>query len=423
MPITPEPPLAMIPLPDGKELRIVGTQVGGDIVLRSSDDFEDRVPLPRNHRYFSSSRRRSDTPNTAVLFATIYDPSRGRFESLHFDRIRARESGVLFKDSASTGNGGDALQVGWIAFENLPRRSPQLELMFEYRGQVVAGKIPNFFAKPEAAPFVAKPLPQTQTVDGVQIEFKGVTLTEDSDSFGSKRAPIQSVNVKAGAVHLEHPTIRLATTSLLFDPTGNEVRYGALPLTDNVWGVRVTAKEPPNFPYPPSQIEILGKVKVPAPGGVYLFPVPPRLAREGVTDIFVTGTGNYDWRAGQLTGTAPGQTTRTQLGTLKSRAYGSRYNNGLTMFVLSSRLPGSEGSPRGLGNGRTLRLSRGKDVFSPTSTGSSGYSSEMTYTFGGFTGVNRAPGPAEGEEIEVAVTFPKERVAEFYFERPKFPGE
>jgi hypothetical protein len=264
--------------------------------------------------------------------------------------------------------------------------------------------------------FQAQGLPQTRDVEGARFILKKVSLRKvltmrDGDEREEYRLePIYEVSI-AGL-----PKATFDYSVQLFDPTGNTTLGTALPAADRVWGLRVAAKESREFPFPPERGRTLVKAKAPGPGQAILVPVLPELSAVGVTDMFVLGPGEYRWNGGTLKGGVPGTMANNPLGKVSQRRWGSESTNTVVLYFFSTENQPLEKL------GAFLRVRSAGEAANHQSSGMSSAGDGYQHQFGHYTtrgGTRVQP----GDDLEIELVIPKTRTAEFYFERPKLPGE
>jgi hypothetical protein len=417
-PRTAAAPLAMIPLPDGTELRLVATSVGPKFHVRSTDDFEDRVISTAPTRYRSSSTVGSGGDNASWLVFSVYSPTTNTFThpSFRYFEILDNPGTMPFAGNCTMASGqSDHMPpINPVAFEVIPRRSAKLKVRFEYRNRMIESEIPNPFLDLTTPAFHAEPVPHTKIVDGATFEFLGVSSHPFSRSVNGRTTKGQTVSAKLTAKVSAMPGQGLEISSQFFDPTGNEITHGMLPMGDRVWGLRVTAQEPSDFPFPPEQRIVLGKFSVPGAGQILKLDVPPKLAVKGVGEIFVLGTGRFNWADGTITG--PGNATAMQTARSKYSVRGQCQTTGVGIVMFAEQ-------PSSLDKlGGFLRMRAAGERIAFRSSSSSGSGSISTLSLSDYHSP-KTGAPKPGEDLEIEFVFPKSRTAEFYFERPKLPGE
>jgi hypothetical protein len=420
-PRTPAAPLAMIELPNGNQLRIVGYHAGRELKIRSDETFGGRVLWDRYWHGFRAPPLTRQSESTVWLIVSEYNPRMRRFwaPSMSSFEVVENPGPGRFPGDASLSNYGAGPPVTPLAFDVIPRRSPQLQIRFISHGQTVTAAIANPFYNPSAPSFQAEPLPQVREVEGVRIELQRfrVSTTQTSINGGPVTQilcdPLLTVTMPGV------PNAPFQISRELIDPTGNRIADGALPTGDRVWGLRVNVTEGRDFPFPPERAQFLGKFKVPGPGQAVALTVPPRLAAAGVNEIFFCGVGQFSWRGGTLSGTAPGGGKPAVISKISHRYSNSQGFTVPTLMILGRNHDAFEQV------GAFLRFRSGEERLDPNSSGTSSYNEEVTITRSHFSmrgGKTYRP-LAVGDEMEIEVIIPKIRTVEFYFERPKLPGE
>jgi hypothetical protein len=256
-------------------------------------------------------------------------------------------------------------------------------------------------------------------VDGIAFELRGVKLKQGTKVINGSKVPNfqPTPDLKVSAVNA--PKAQLSTRWSFFDATGNESGQEMLPASEDVWGLKVTAHEFTDFPFPPEQIKSLGKIKVPGPGQVIPLQLDPSLAEYGVVAVFGIGGGNYSLSYGAKGISQifhnPGTGMMTPVGTVSlKRPFGASTTP--QHFAVWAFIE-TRGKKQHSGEGRILH---GADSLHSNGGGSSsdGRAEARVYSFDG--AVTKMP---VGDEIEIQFVYPKERNVKFYFERPKLPSE
>jgi hypothetical protein len=235
-PWTPKPPLAVIDLPDGKQVRLVGTFEGPEWILRGGETFGGRLVGARVQSGSAATKQcRHGKGATCWLVLSVYDPKRNLFdeanELLDFEIV---ERFVFTPKRIDTPD--ELPPVTLLAFTAIPRRSASLQVRFNYRGRLVEASLPNPFVRADAPSFAAESLPQSKTVEGVQFDLKRVRLNK-----------LLRVEAEVAAHEQGKPANMFPVRLQYFDPTGNETVLGVLPPTDRVWGIRATATTDARF--------------------------------------------------------------------------------------------------------------------------------------------------------------------------------
>lgn len=421
MPKSVAPPIATIPLFDGTELRLVQSLKSLDFRFSSNDDFDGRVLFDRPPYSSSSGTYRHGTGATTWLVFTAYDPRRKQFQPPAFQSFEVVEEdgplrfkgALLIGEIASSSVGYDMPPVNAVAFDSIPRRPARLKLRFSTGGAPVEATIANPFHHPDAPRFTAEPLPARKEVDGVVFELLKVSVSPSARSGAPSKYSELNATVTAKMPGFEK--YGFSVQKEFFDPTGNLLQQGILPTGDRVWGLRVTATEPHNFPFPPERRAPLAKMPVPAPGQAVKLPVTEAMRKTGIREMVVLGHGNFSAHHGRLSGRAPDAVKETSAVTIvhrPSRTWSSR-NLSVVFFGLDGR-PLED-------TGAQLRLYCAGELMTSQTSSYSSANREYAQFYGSYVAGKRAPAP--GEDLEVALIFPKTHTAEFYFERPKLPGE
>jgi hypothetical protein len=419
-----KPPLASIPLPDGTELRLIGARVSREIRLSHSDDFEGRLHVDDYYRRgygntsWGSGAGVTNAEKPWLVFSR-FDPRTKRFSLPMMERLDVIEAGTGIEFPAKISYGDAEYPVGIASFGAIPRRTAELTVRIAYPGNTVTAKIPNPFAS-TAPPFVAKPLPQRVETDGFVFELQRVKLNEEKRSAaeGGQARFRLSADVKSSAIAA--PDARLGTSWTLFDATGNESAREILPTKDQVWGLRATAREFGEFPFPPEQVLSLGRIPLPAAGQAVPLALPEKLKEFGIVGIFAMGKGSYSLAyarngiARLLSTGGGGNGGQVEVGSVPISGLSTATSFGqvgVWVFARTGGKPRHNGDLRARLNGSTLSSGGG-------GSSSSGHNEARHYAF------DISPTAlATGGQLELEFVYPRTRTAEFYFERPKLPGE
>lgn len=412
-------PLARIALADGTELRVVAAQTGGTIKVSSDETYGGRVRWSNDRR--GSSSTSWGMSNAAILIVTKFDPATGVFMRPAIKNMEIIESsgtvlGFPSDQNYNLSGGGNLPPVQPLPFPVVPRRDAQIHLRFDDEGRPVDATIPNPFLIPNAPTFTAKPLPQHAEVDGVVIEFNGATVGKSRSTVNGIERERDYISANMTTKFTATPESRANNWAEFFDATGNRASQGLLPSSERVWGVKVTVSEGLDFPFPPDRLIALGKFKVPAAAQGQKLPVPPQLAAAGIREILLLGPGTYAWAGGQLTATVEGKSEPVvKIKHPGNGNCGSRSGPALVFFGTSQN-----SGPDPL-NGQ-LRMRWGTKFAHSLGSGYSGNGTTVERYHSDFAPSGETAPPA-GEEVEIEIGTPKPRTAEFYFDRPKLPGE
>jgi hypothetical protein len=418
-----KPPLATIALPDGRELRLLGSRSVSQIELRHSEDFGGRLRLNDyyNQGYGNTSWGSSGSvpdAEKAVLVFSLFDPRTQRFSppALESFEIIEDETGLEFQSRIN--NGDDSYPVGLTSFEALPRRTAELSVRLRYKGTVLNAKMPNPFMNAGAPQLIAKPVPHVLEVDGFSFELRSVKLRKSKEKSNNPQGTRFRFEPDIKVIALAAPTAALGTSWHLFDATGNQTANSILPGSERVWGLRVTAQESNSFPFPREQMESVGKIAAPAPGQAIPLTMSQKLTELGLVAGFALGKGDYilDYATkGQASLSHINASTpsnrKVEVGKVPLTGFSSSVSVsefGVWFFSKSVRKPRHTGELRIRYNGKILQGSG-------SSTSSSGDRESRFYSF---NGSKNAPGSGE---VEIEFIYPKKRNAEFYFDHPPLP--
>jgi hypothetical protein len=408
-PWTPKPPLAVIRLPDGKEVRLIATFEGPEYTLHGGETFDGKLTGERVQNGNDSTKNcRHGKGPTAWLILSVWDPGSKSFdEANELKNLEIVDGASLTFSPKHFVTPDDMPPVTLFAFEMVPRRPPTLRVRFVYHGATIEASLPNHFARPTAPAFAGKPLPQSQTVNGVQFDLQRLYVTEG-----------QSLEIRVKAYPSGNPNQTLQTSFTCFDPTGNEGLFRRLPLADRVLGLHVVAKPSAGTALPDTSELKLGGFRIPGRNEAVLLKVPDALAQKEITDIVVLGTGDFEWINLKLNAvlSSNGQEERKELGTIRNRQRFRHSFDGPTLVLMLPHTghypidPVKEGFVQLQTSGRSLVFSNAGHLVDPN----------------GASIVYKPDSPKElvaGAEVEFVVVYPKARTAEFFFERPKLPGE
>ena len=308
IPPTLEPPLAIIPLPDGTELRLVHVARGAELRLDRQETFEGRI-YPSDERYRGPTVLNA-TPNSKWLVFTHFDPKAERCSNPQIEGLWVVEENPRFNHRVFTHpnsqNLGNTFQP--LFAEVAPLRAATWRMQVNYRGDMIQASIPNPFPASAVTEFAPKPLPQKVTLEDGTVELTG--LKPGKGSKGSVSGlPSAMPQIKITMGDLRESAFNVSYE--LFDAAGNVTDMGVLPFGEPAWGLRVRAVQRQASALTAWQRVVLAEVPVPGPGEMAALKVPPYLTTEGVTDIFLVGPGNYNFRAKTVTSTAVGGKPRT----------------------------------------------------------------------------------------------------------------
>jgi hypothetical protein len=209
----------------------------------------------------------------------------------------------------------------------------------------------------------------------------------------------------------------------LFDAGGNITPWTfasagapALPFSEPAWGLNVRAvQHTPTFSSEEKARE-LGEYTVPAPGGMVAVPVPVELAKFGITDLVLAGTGNYSMLSRKLTynGSDPSAPVSASIKLANPNAYGAETVRGPSLLIFSN-------SPQDRSTSDAIFFGRvGEKSFSclvnSTSSGGSFYFRKLTFNTG--TPASLLP----GTKVTVFSLRPREFQATFHFPPPPAPA-
>jgi hypothetical protein len=422
-PLVPAAPLWKHTLPGGLELRLVGTHYPNS----KSDDFNGRVFIDPNASAPLMSMKVSRDLSTAWMIFSLCDSQTNRFAvpDLEFCDVLESKGPVRFRGMPLSGR-DELPPVQTVAFASLPRREAQLKLHFKLAGlPAMNATIPNPHFAPAAPTWTPEPVPTTKGVGGMQFELKSVTVSRVSKR--DERGAYDELGLDA-QVAVRMPGVEqepFVADMQFVDPTGNEFARGILPIADPVWGVRVLAFETVDMPYPDERRWSLGSVVIPGPGQMTRVPVPAAMSKFGVVEILLLGVGQFWWRDGVVSASAPGVKEKSPAGKLEFQGRGFALSELLAIRIISTQedpLKSAAGSMVPAGEKSVSGRIRGRAGDQPFYFGYHGGGSGS----GAFDDKFRLLGqtvPKPGGMIELEIVFPRTRSAEFHFERPKLPGE
>jgi hypothetical protein len=419
MPPKIEAPLALIPLPDGTELRLVHSTTGPYSGVAYNSTFGNRIRLREGA---TSWGMRETGTNGGWIVLTQFNPRGETFSAPEIENLEITEPGSPYSlVPAQTQSNGAPYSV--VLFHAVPRRTPTLTVNFKYSGAAQQATFANPFYLPGSPAFVPSkgavaqagpaPLPQ-------QLEAGGFVARVDKVFFRATPLP-----TKSGSVQAETALSRLKVTfphsdstdfqvsEEWFDPTGNIVKNGVLPWSEPVWGLRVKVWEGTTFPIPAERRVKIGNINVPAPGQIVALKVPQEMKSYGVTDILALGAGAYSRTGRVLTGRAA--TGGALVSSVNLNGFAPV--GGFTPSTWEIRIfSTSRKDPDGRGRVRVLT---GDQICQVNSTGSIS-SNDIRMDYLGSIASPKTGSLQVGQQVSVEVFQPKTYTLEFQIPRPEF---
>jgi hypothetical protein len=440
MPPKVQPPIAAISLADGTELRLIHFAVGPSFRIHRGDTFGNRI-RPDNAR--SNSFSTTDSHGGVwMLFTKFYPPTKTSMAP-KIDRFEIVEPGspyTLLPSRIEPANG----PYSFVLFPAIPSGSKELHVRFVCDGIAGQATIPNpvnGWIQPPAEGASANVVRANGLVSlPHQLESAGFKVTAEKILFreANPGTGITGSHTADVAIEVTHPTaVRddFSKTYEWFDEHGSRVRRGVLPWSDAVWGLRVNILELPSFPLPPERVIPVASCKAPMPGQVTLLPVPPRMQKEGVTDILVIGAGTYTISgkklmvtpasAAQSVNTGNGKTlSRTvkagpapqTVATLNGMIGASSITESTWAIYMFSTYKQKASDPE---RRMMLRVRRGDAICTPGSSGQAIWGAFRRDSFGSYA-VRKIGPVVAGEEITVEAFKPEKHTFEFSIPRPEF---
>ena len=417
MPPKIEAPLALIPLPDGTELRLVHSITGPYSGIGYNATFGNRIRIREGA---SSWGMRDAGTNGGWMVLTQFSPNTETFAEPAIENLQIIETGApYFLVPAQTQSTGAPYSV--ILFHAVPRRSPSLTLGFTFRGARQQATIANPFyvsgnpqftpskgATVQAAP---APLPQQLAAGGFIARVEKVTF-RGKLSAGAVQSEAADPVVIVTSPHAKSSDFQMSRE--WHDPSGNIVTDGVLPWSEPVWGLRVKVTEGPTFPLPPERRFAIGSINAPAPGQILPLKIPREMKNEGVTDIIVIGSGDYSTVGRVVTGRAapggPAVSTYTMNGIPQNFGGTSPTNWEIRIFSVGRKDP--EARTR-------IRVLSGEEICQANSTGSSAINDSRQEHLTLFRSSKSGPIPV-GTPLNIEVVRPLTYTFEFQIPRPEF---
>jgi hypothetical protein len=418
-----EPPLAIIPLPDGSELRVVYAVRGASFTMRDNDTYGGRIWAP------SSRNRNSNTitgpPSTTWLVVTRFIPYSNEFCHPALDGFSIIQGSPPHTYSGSDLHKG---QNSWLPtqvfnFPVIPGRAPTWDVAITHGPVVLKATIPNPFYSPVLHELSPRPLPQKVTVGDASITLEKVVIGVNkyaSPAFGWNPSiqPSETAMPVFKVLYWDLREDAFAFTHSFLDATGLETEWvatmsPALPFSEPAWGVRVRAVQHTASRTSPEKLFPIGDATVPAPGEMVALPVPPALKAVGITDLVLVGTGSYAITSKSLASLSPVASTVPTLTLAHPGGYGREGVNLPSLFVLSNH-------PQHSPTEDAIFLLREGEKTATCSINRTSSSGNFYFRRIDFNTVDRSP-LTPGAKVTLQFLKPKVIEATFYFPPPAAP--
>jgi hypothetical protein len=420
-----EPPLAIIPLPDGSELRLVHAVRGESFTMRDNDTYGGRISRAAGLGRSSSSM--TAPAGTTWLVWTRFFPGAEAFSDPALEGVSIVEGTPPHPHRGREQFGG---QRNWLRTQvyllpAVPARAPTWDLEIIFGGTVVKATIPNPLPAPVVHELSPRPLPQKVTAGDASLTLEKVVLGEGKTNFytnssvGSKMTT-QSVETATPVFKILYWDLRedaFSFTHSFFDATGHETNWNTTsseflpPFSEPAWGLRVRAVQHSASKNTPEKLTAIGDATVPGPGEMVVLPVPPALNAVGITDVLLVGKGTYVLNAKFLTSATPGATPVSPVTVAHPGGFAHEGVNVPSLFVLSTH---PQRSPT---EDAVFLLREGEKTatcsINSTSSGSQFYFRRIDFNTGDRTGL--IPG------AKVTLQFLKPKVIEAIFQFPPPP--
>ncbi len=303
-------PLALIPLADGTELRLVHATIGPYSGVSYNSTFGNRIRIREGATAWGM---RDTGASGGWIVLTQFSPRNETFTDPAIDDLEIVEPGAPYSlVPAQKQSNGAPYSV--ILFHTVPRRTPTLTLRFTFRGAQQQATFANPFYAPGNPQFVPSPgaivqagpapLPQQLEAGGFVARFEKVFFRTTFNSAKFSPMPMETAQASLKVTSPHTASTDFQVSEEWFDPTGNRVKDGVLPWSEPVWGLRVKVWEGTTFPIPAKRKVNIGNINVPVPGQIVALQVPQEMKNYGVTDILAVGAGDYSRVGRKLTGRA-----------------------------------------------------------------------------------------------------------------------
>jgi hypothetical protein len=286
------------PLPGGGEVRLVKVAYGETLEISDgglkADDLRDWLGPTWSRLlgpYPNSSGTRFGEPTLAFAFCT-----RGLNGNLVLQNAQCEidmPDGQMLVGRFGGGGGvtgGTMTESG--TFEITPFSERRLRMRLQVDGQILHFDVRNPIFRNKGAAWKAVPLPQTHTVDGIEITLDRVVGEWAEDDSRSSSAWVARADFSVG-IDGKAAGDWVDCAPTFSDPLGNESSLAVL-FSQPVWKVHCNAWKNERFPFPDSQVTWLGPVTLPGAGEIRVITPTPRL-------LAVLGPGHYRVDAGMIT--------------------------------------------------------------------------------------------------------------------------
>lgn len=188
------------------------------------------------------------------------------------------------------------------AFEIAPFSEKRLHLRVEVRGETLHYNVRNPAYVRKRAAWKAAPLPQTHTVEGVEITLHRVIPVETHEwAAGSPWAARAEFSARMKGKDV---STWMRWNPTFCDPVGNESLYTAI-FSEPVWKVRCRAVQTDYFPFADSEVNWLGRVTLPGPNEARLIALTPATRDARLHLLALVGPGHYHAVPGKITAIPP----------------------------------------------------------------------------------------------------------------------
>jgi len=336
-----------IPLGDGSVLIVEGLTWGTNQVLWLESPYWTRLKqaLPAKWRQFTGEPQPPWVVNgdpSPHLWLSRRSVATGQLVSVGWPSLFTLLSDATGSSNvheipslAGRGNGGNKRADLAASFEALDWRADAL------RFRVSTDMVTQDFALPnprrhERFPvWQPAPLPQTHVVNGFELELFGLATWPETHHW---RAQWSITRGKSPA------TEWFDTEAVLLDPPGNRAWF-ALPSSEPVCKVVLTAWPSAQFPFAEAQLFRLDRLKVPGPGDFILVPVNGEATNACLHWAVLTGSGDFAFRNGtNRIARPPGDSTLSHYSSLGSSDWDCSFGSSRPQLHLLLR--GPEGGGR-----------------------------------------------------------------------------
>jgi hypothetical protein len=191
--------------------------------------------------------------------------------------------------------------VEMVSFAIAPFTERRVKMRLEAEGKTLHFEVQNPAFVPRPAPWKAQPLPQTHSVNGVEITLDRVEAEwTDHHWVGSPWGADAFFSV---GMNGKGAGEWFTCYHTFYDGFGNESDAAYLTsvlFSAPVWKVRCRAVPNDSYPYE-AAVNWLGRIPLPAPGEAKVITFTPATSRRPLHLLALVGPGHYDIAAGKIT--------------------------------------------------------------------------------------------------------------------------